>query len=73
MVDVAIEYLQSDRKCQFNIISPNVKEVGMWEIAWAKLGTEELARYLKEGWEPFAASCLGNPDYALIWLRKKFA
>jgi len=49
----------------------------MWEIARATVGTEELLRYLKEGWEPFAVSCTGNTELAIslaiVWLRKKFA
>lgn len=45
----------------------------MWEIAAAKVGTKELKVYLKEGWEPFAVTCLGdNSDYGIIWLRKKY-
>ena len=43
----------------------------IWKVKEATYGNPELAMLLDDGWEPFAVTCLGNPDYALIWLRKK--
>jgi len=42
-----------------------------WKIKWVTYGKSELYELLADGWEPFSATCLGNPDFALIWLRKK--
>ena len=43
-----------------------------WEIQYISFAnTEKLDVLLKDGWEPFAVTCLGNVEYAIIWLRKE--
>ena len=42
----------------------------MWQIEMAYYGSPTLKRLLEEGWEPFTVTCPGNPEFALIWLRK---
>ena len=43
----------------------------MWQIEVVHLGGPTLKSLLEENWEPFAVTCLGNPENALIWLRKE--
>lgn len=43
----------------------------MWKIRSASYNATIVDELLKDGWEPFAVTCLGNTEYALIWLRKE--
>ena len=43
----------------------------MWQVTYKYWGSEALLEYLGDGWEPFAVTCLGNIEYAIVWLRKK--
>ena len=48
------------------------EEMDKWEVKC--LGYDRVldaAIAIEEGWEPFAATCLGNPSHVLIWLRRK--
>lgn len=42
----------------------------MWEVKQVQFG-DDFIKQIQGGWEPFAVTCLGNPVYALIWLRKR--
>jgi len=45
-----------------------------WEVKCVNYNKDVGALLLiEEGWEPFAITCLGNPLYSLIWLRRKVA
>ncbi len=43
-----------------------------WMIVWCDYyqGAGQLAKYLDEGWEPFAVTELTSRNYK-VWLRKK--
>ena len=43
-----------------------------WEVTYVDFNAGPgQTQLLVEGWEPFYVTCLGNPDLALIWLRRE--
>lgn len=45
----------------------------VWDVRYVGYldkGGKDLKNFLDQGWEPFAVTCLGNPKYALVWIRK---